>query len=807
MMYLSGRTAKVLNDLWGNKTSTLLNVLSIAVGLFAIGTILNSRVILENDLTVGYAAINPSTGTLHTVQPFFQDFLDTVRKRDDVVEADARRALRLRIQVADGARKNLQVYAYDNFDDINVNKITPQQGAWPPERHEILLERSSLDYLGLKVGDALLVETGEQKLARLVISGSVHDLSQPPSTMMGSPYGYMTMETAEWLGESQGFNELNIVAVGGRSKDVAKQVLNEIKTKAEKSGYTIPLSMHGDPGQFPLNDVVQSILMLMALLGVMTLFLSVFLIINTVTSLMAEQMRQIGIMKAIGANTRQIMVMYLSMVIFYGVLALVLAIPGGIIGASLLSEFMASMFNFDLITALDPNPTTIVVQVAIGLLLPVLASIVPFLTGLRVTAAEAMSGMGAQKGGPRHGWIDRLISGANLWFARNVITRPIVLSLRNTFRRKGRLVLTMITLTTAGMIFISVSNVRNSLSYTIDDLMKGRLFDIFLNFTQSQRMDRVIRQAEQVPGVVKAEAALNLTARRVRPDGSESGTIVMQGMKPDSEIFASPSMVSGRWLDARDENALIVNSYMIDDEASEGAPIHIGDTVTLKINGKESQWRIVGVAMGAMSSAMLTDYTSAARATGNVGRTSTLVILSDRHERAYANQIARNLEEYFKTLKTQVDTVMTIQDMKAQFENAFGIIISLLLVMSVLLAIVGGLGLMGTMSINVIERTREVGVMRAIGSSGGGVELVFTREGFIIAGLSWVLGLILSFPFTSAVTRILGLYLLKFPLKPAYSWTGIIAWLLLIIVLSALANFLPARNASRLTVREVLAYE
>jgi putative ABC transport system permease protein len=70
-----------------------------------------------------------------------------------------------------------------------------------------------------------------------------------------------------------------------------------------------------------------------------------------------------------------------------------------------------------------------------------------------------------------------------------------------------------------------------------------------------------------------------------------------------------------------------------------------------------------------------------------------------------------------------------------------------------------------------------------------------------------VLGLILSFPFTSAVTRILGLYLLKFPLKPAYSWSGILAWLLLIIVLSALANFLPARNASRLTVREVLAYE
>ena len=165
-----------------------------------------------------------------------------------------------------------------------------------------------------------------------------------------------------------------------------------MKDKAEKSGYTIPLSMTAEPGQLPMNDVLQGILLLMGLLGVLSLFLSIFLVVNTVSALLTQQKRQIGVMKAVGGSTLQILGMYLVMVLAYGVLALLIAIPLGVYGARELSGALAVFFNFD-IYSMEVPPQTFLIQIAIGLILPVLASLVPFISSLRISAAEAMSSL------------------------------------------------------------------------------------------------------------------------------------------------------------------------------------------------------------------------------------------------------------------------------------------------------------------------------------------------------------------------------------------------------------------------------
>jgi putative ABC transport system permease protein len=131
----------------------------------------------------------------------------------------------------------------------------------------------------------------------------------------------------------------------------------------------------------------------------------------------------------------------------------------------------------------------------------------------------------------------------------------------------------------------------------------------------------------------------------------------------------------------------------------------------------------------------------------------------------------------------------------------------LLLIMAVLIAVIGGLGLMGTMSINVLERTREIGVMRAIGASNGAVRQIFIVEGIIIGVLSWLVGAILAYPISKFLSDLVGQQFLSAPLDYTFSLNGVLLWLGVVIVLSALASFLPAWNASRLTVREVLAYE
>ena len=127
--------------------------------------------------------------------------------------------------------------------------------------------------------------------------------------------------------------------------------------------------------------------------------------------------------------------------------------------------------------------------------------------------------------------------------------------------------------------------------------------------------------------------------------------------------------------------------------------------------------------------------------------------------------------------------------------------------MAALLAVVGGLGLMGTMSINVLERTREIGVLRAIGASSRAVLQIVIVEGVLIGVLSWAFGTLLALPLGKFMSDAIGNAFLRAPLSYVFSWTGALVWLGAVIVLGTIASLLPARSATRLSVREVLAYE
>ena len=141
------------------------------------------------------------------------------------------------------------------------------------------------------------------------------------------------------------------------------------------------------------------------------------------------------------------------------------------------------------------------------------------------------------------------------------------------------------------------------------------------------------------------------------------------------------------------------------------------------------------------------------------------------------------------------------------FGERFNIITSVLMIMAFLLAIVGSLGLMGTMSINVLERQREIGVMRAIGASNAAILQIFVVEGMVIGALSWGAGLLLSSPISYLMSRRIGMVFAKQPLTYVYDPRGPIFWLLIVLAVAALASLVPARNAANLSVRETLAYE
>jgi putative ABC transport system permease protein len=127
--------------------------------------------------------------------------------------------------------------------------------------------------------------------------------------------------------------------------------------------------------------------------------------------------------------------------------------------------------------------------------------------------------------------------------------------------------------------------------------------------------------------------------------------------------------------------------------------------------------------------------------------------------------------------------------------------------MGVLIASVGALGLAGAMSTNVLERTREIGVMRAIGASDGAILQIVIVEGVIIGLISWFFGASLAFPAGALLANTVGVVLFQTALPYVFSAGGLLLWLGIVVVLAVVASFLPAWRASRLTVREVLAYQ
>lgn len=792
---LSARWYKVIRDLWLNKTRTILVMLSIAVGVFALGAIATSREVLSRDLAESYAATNPASATIFTEDAFDDDLVEAVRRMRDVGEAEGRRNASMRMQVGEDEWRNISIFAIPDYKDIRLNKVTSESGAWPPPEHEILIERSALGLANAQEGDIVTIKTPKNKIRELRVAGVTHDLSQSPAMFDGNIYGYVTFDTLEWLGEPRDYNEMRfVVAENADDKEHITDVAALVRRKIEKSGRAVFYTSIPKPGENPMNDVIQTILLLLGVLGILSLALSAFLVVNTISAILAQQVRQIGIMKAIGARRGQITGLYMTMAVAFGLLSLLVALPLGMLGAWLFCGFMAGMFNFDLIHFGVPL-YVIGIQFAIGLLVPVLAALYPVLKGTHITAREAMSDYGLGQVQLGRSVIDRTLERIR------GVSRPVLLSLRNTFRQKGRLALTMLTLTLGGAIFISVFSVQASLMLTLDDLLSVWDYDIWLITERSYRIEKLQAEAMSVPGIVKATGAGFVTARRVRADDSESENVFVFAAPAGSDLM-KPVISEGRYLLPEDENAIVLTSTFLKDEPD----IKVGDEIILKINGKESTWKLVGTSQW-LAPFGYANYDHLSRITGDVGQVSSLCMVTDGHDLESQSKAAQALERSFTKAGLNVNAIIKIAEERAEVEATFNIIISLLLIMAVLMAIVGGLGLMGTMSINVLERTREIGVMRAIGASDGAVVQVFMIEGVLIGLLSWLIGSALALPLSKLLSDAVGLAFWQAPLSYMFSPLGAGVWFVVVVIISSMSSFLPARGASRVTVREVLAYE
>jgi putative ABC transport system permease protein len=800
---LRPRWRKVFSDLWGSKARSLLVIASFTIGLFAVGLILSMNVIITADMRTGYAAINPAN--IHFfVSPFDLDLVEHLRREPGVRQAEGVRLLSLRAQTTPDQWDPIEIKAIPDIDELAINQVSLVAGDWPPLDRQLVVDRYKLPDLNAEIGDLIPIELPSGKIRYLELVGVIHDqtigATDPGGFFLSPLQGYITFETLDWLEQSETLNNLVVTAEAHPNElERLRELANRLGAEIEDTGATVYSSAVRAAEDHPNRVYVQAISIVLIMLGLLIVFLSAFLVTTTLSALLSQQVHQIGVMKAIGAQRLQIMSIYMTLIFVYGIVAFAIALPLSSRGAYLLLEFLGGQINM-VLQGYRVVPMAVVVQLVLALILPQAAGFLPILRGTRISTVEALSGY-SQAHPPRKGPIDRFLQ------RLRGVSRPTLISLRNTFRRKGRLTLTLFTLTLGGAVFIATFNVQRSLTSYIDRIGSYFLADVNLSLTGYERISEIQDILAEVPGVTKVEGWAAARGEIVLPDGSVGESVNILAPPAGSE-FVEPKLLQGRWLQKGDEAAVAVNERFKDLFPD----LQAGQTVRLKIAGDEIDLVVVGFfQLAGRSSGYLAyanyEYLSILIHAANKANTFRIDAAGENLTLAQQEAIGKLIEKAVEARGYSVTEISAGRSLTATTADGLNILTGFLLIMASLIAIIGSIGLTGTMSLNVLERTREIGIMRSIGATDRAITSMVMIEGMLIGLMSWLFGALLSVPIGSLMSNAINLSLFGAPAEFNLTPIGVSLWLGLVLALSTLASVGPARNATRLTIREVLAYE
>ena len=796
---IAPRWIKLWRDAVAARGRLALIVVAMAASVAALATMAIANAVLEREVPRSYQGSNPASAQLELAAEPDAALLARVRRRPDIAQADLAATLRGRIELGPGEWAPLLLFVVPDLATLKINTVHPEAGAWPPADGTLLVERSALPLTHRAVGAAIAIELPHGGRRDVAITGTAHDPGVAPAGQEQTVYGYVTPRTLAAWGERVPLTLLKVVvARGGNDPAAIERTARGLAAWLATQGSTVEQIRIPPPGRHPHQAQMNAILAMLTGFSALALVLGAVLCATVIGAWLAQQVRQIAIMKAIGARTHQVALPTLALVALLGLLATAIGLPLGTAAAAAFIRAIAQLLNLRLEDATPPRELLALLVVP-GVALPVLAALWPVFAAARRSVRAALDDHGAgSETSVAARWAARLQTGST----------SLTLALRNSLRRRTRLVLTLALLGAAGAMLETSLALRTAWSDDVARAAQQRRWDVELALQAAAPWDRLAARLATLPAVQAAEPWNGTAAAaggdggvevvHTYPDGGHGG-FSLRAAPPDTAMIA-PHVVEGRWLRADDADAVVLNTSA---RAAAFPTAHAGDTIALSVDHRPQRRRLVGVIAETLTpGAAYVIPASFDRATGGSGGVSGLRIAL--RDRAGADAALAAITQALARDGLVVRGAITAQRFALAQGGHVAILVAALGFIALLMAVVGLLGLASALSVATAERTREFGVMRALGASRGLALRVVLAEGVVIGGASWALAVVLSLPLSAVVGRVLASISAQ-DLAPRLAAPAAAALLAALLAGAVVASLAPALRASRWTVRESLA--
>ncbi len=788
---------KLARDLWLSRGRTATMLLAIAVGLIGFNVTLGAFGVLTREIERNYLASAPASATLELAS-VSDALLSAARHRPDVIAATRRKTVHARFRTDDREPwRRALLFVVDDFDTMPVAKLFHEQGAWPPPPGTLLLERSGHAVAGVDIGGSLELRLPGQLARRVRVSGVAHEPALAPAQTEEAIYAYVTADTARAFGIAPAFDELRVLldrddrhAIEASVRQLATWI--ERERLGELRELRVPPPRH-HPHQTQMTAVLAVVLVFAALV----LIMSAFLAASSLSTFMARQSREIGIMKALGARTRRLGAMYTLLVLVLALSASALAWLPGQLGARHFIDAIARLLNFDIASYDDPG-WVVLTKFGVGILVPAMALLPAVWRASTMSVRRALGDHGVVQSGFG-------LRALESWAAHSKrLTALSAYALRNIVRQRRQLALSLALLGASGAACVTAISVAKAWDVLSARLIETRHYDVEARFSGPVSLEALTARARRLPGVRDVEAWRSIATVAAAPGERPIASTYPDDAHgafhlvapPDAARMLDVEMSAGRWLRPTDTGTVVINQMVPGYDRSS-----VGDTLTLSVAGTSRSFSLVGktvqVGAGAVAYVNSASYEAIVP---DAERSGMLWVSGDGSTTALQRELERSLDD----AGAPVQSVLPLSVFKNALVAHFELLVKTLLALAVLTAVVGALSLGSAMSNAVVARTRELGVLRALGASRRQLQRMILSEGLLVGGLSLLVASILAGGLSFALGALLGELTFKVALPWTFSVPALAAWTLGLFAVTLLATWWPATRAARLTVREAL---